>query len=157
MKLPRLRTFFLAPLILFIAFYFLALTITVSNQEAIPMLESTPTRHESLAILGASGTAGDGILKAALADPEIKNVLVITRRTTPRIEAGVASGKVQMILHQNYLDYSGVREKLVSLDAVYWAIGTNSSKDKRKVLTGFSIATGAEPTCLTNNKGNWSR
>lgn len=113
-------------MILFMAFYFAALVINVSNQEAIPVLEPAQTRHQTLAIFGASGTAGDGILKAALANPETTQILVITRRTTPRIEEGVASGKVQMTLHQDYLDYSEIREKLAPLDAVYWAIGTSS-------------------------------
>ena len=126
MKLPRLRTILLAPFIVFIAFYFAALVINVLNQDAIPVLESAQARHQTLAIFGASGTAGDGILKAALANPEITQILVITRRTTPRIEEGVASGKVQMTLHQDYLDYSEIREKLAPLDAVYWAIGTSS-------------------------------
>lgn len=126
MKLPRLRTILLAPLILFMGFYLLALVLNVLNQEAIPVLESKPTGHETLAILGASGTAGDGILKAALATPEIREILVITRRITPRIEEGVVSGKVHMILHQDYLDYSDLRERLAPLDAVYWAIGTSS-------------------------------
>ena len=126
MKLPRLRTILLAPLILFGAFYFAAIIINVLNQEAVPVLESAQAGHETLAILGASGTAGDGVLKAALANPETKQILVITRRSTPRIEEGVVSGKVQMILHQDYLDYSEIREKLAPLDAVYWAIGTSS-------------------------------
>ena len=90
------------------------------------MLESAPARHGTIAILGASGTAGDGILKASLADPEIKKIVVVTRRTTPRIAAGVASGKVQMILHKDYLDYSVIQKDLVPLEAVFWAIGISS-------------------------------
>jgi hypothetical protein len=65
-------------------------------------------------------------LKAALADPDIRNSHVITRRATPRIEEGVATGKVQMTLHTDYLDYSAVREQIAEADAVYWAIGTSS-------------------------------
>lgn len=82
--------------------------------------------HGTIAILGASGTAGDGILKAALADPDIHKIHVITRRATQRIEEGVASGKVQMTLQADYLDYSAVREQIAETDAVYWAIGTSS-------------------------------
>ena len=126
MKLPRLRTFFLAPLYLFAVFYFVALVINILKHDSVPVLESAQARQEVIAIFGASGTAGDGILKAALASPDNKQILVITRRTTPRIEEGIASGKVQMTLHQDYLDYSAIREKLTGLDAVYWAIGTSS-------------------------------
>ncbi|MDH3909374.1 MAG: hypothetical protein OEU83_10090, partial [Gammaproteobacteria bacterium] len=75
---------------------------------------------------GASGTAGDGILKAALADPDIKSIQIITRRATPRIEEGIASGKVQMTMHVDYTDYTAVRDQIADSDAVYWAIGTSS-------------------------------
>ena len=126
MKLPRLRTFILAPVFLFAAFYFAALIINMMKNDAVPTLESAAHGHETVAIFGASGTAGDGILKAALADPEIDQILVITRRTTPRIEEGTAAGKLQVILHMDYLDYAAIRDKLTPLDAVYWAIGTSS-------------------------------
>ena len=126
MKLPRLRTILLAPLLLFAVFYFVALIITALDDDTVPAIESPQVRQGKIAIFGASGTAGDGILKAALANPEIKEIQVITRRATPRMEEGVASGKVQMTLHGDYLDYSAIREKLAPLDAVYWAIGTSS-------------------------------
>ena len=126
MKLPRLRTILLAPLLLFAAIYFVALIFTVLDDDTVPAFESPQFRQGKIAIFGASGTAGDGILKAALANPEIKEIQVITRRATPRIEEGVASGKVQMTLHGDYLDYSAISEKLAPLDAVYWAIGTSS-------------------------------
>jgi len=97
-KLPRLRTIFLIPVVLFVIVY----------------------------AYGASGTAGDGILKAALAAPDIKTIHVITRRATPRIEEGVVSGKVRMTMHMDYLDYSAISEQFVDLDAVFWAIGISS-------------------------------
>lgn len=126
MKLPRLRTILLAPLILFAIFYLLGVTFNLVSHEEVPVIESVKAGHETVAIFGASGTAGDGILKAALADPETRQILVVTRRATARIEKGIASGKVQMILHLDYLDYSAIRENLAPVDAVYWAIGTSS-------------------------------
>lgn len=126
MKFLRPRTFFLVPLLLFAAFYLLAFTVALLNQQSVPTLQSTKANIENIAIFGASGTAGDGILKAALANPDVRDIHVFTRRSTPRIEEGVASGKVRMTLHQDYLDYASIREKLPLLDAVYWAIGTSS-------------------------------
>jgi nucleoside-diphosphate-sugar epimerase len=126
MKIPRLRTVLLTPLALFALLYTaLAIRHAVVDDSVAIQIESR-VNHETIAIFGASGTAGDGILKAALADRDIKKVHVITRRATPRIEEGVASGKVQMTLHTDYLDYSEVREQIVEADAVYWAIGTSS-------------------------------
>ena len=126
MKLPRLKTVLLAPLILFLVFYCLVAIVNVLNQSEIPALDSAPVDGGSIAILGARGTAGDGILKAALADRDITHITIITRRMTPRIEDGVASGKVRVIMHQDYLDYSAIRDRLSPLNAVYWAIGTSS-------------------------------
>jgi len=126
MKLPRLRTILLIPLILFALFYMTGVYMVVTDDRTVETLEASRTNHETVAILGASGTAGDGILKAALADPGIENIHVITRRATPRIEKGIASGKVQMTLHKNYLDYSAIHEQIAEADAVFWAIGISS-------------------------------
>ena len=125
-KLPRLRTFLLAPLVL-LALAWVALAIYVAALD-LPVPEPAAARAPpaTIAILGASGTAGDGILEAALADPDVRTVRVITRRITPRMEEGIAAGKVEATIHMDYLDYSAVREQLADVDAVFWAIGISS-------------------------------
>ena len=126
MKLPRLKTVLLTPLILFALFYVVLAIIVLLDENSVAPLGESPADPITIAIFGASGTAGDGILKAALASPDIKNIHVITRRATTRIEEGVTSGKVQMTLHMDYLDYSAVLEQIAEVDAVYWAIGISS-------------------------------
>ena len=126
MKLPRLRTILLIPLALFALLYIAGAATLALKDDSIAVFDGPMATHETIAIFGASGTAGDGILKAALANPEINTIHVITRRATPRIEEGVASGKVQMTLHMDYLDYGAVRQQIADADAVYWAIGTSS-------------------------------
>jgi nucleoside-diphosphate-sugar epimerase len=126
MKLPRLRTILLTPFVLFALVYLAGVITLALNDESIAVLEESPAYHATVAIFGASGTAGDGILKAALANPDIKKIHVITRRATPRIEEGVASGKVHMTLHMDYLDYSAVHGQIAEADAVFWAIGTSA-------------------------------
>ena len=91
MKLPRLRTILLAPLALFALLYIALFTKHAVIDGSVAMLAELPANHETIAIFGASGTAGDGILKAALANPDINRIHVITRRATPRIEEGVRS------------------------------------------------------------------
>ena len=126
MKFPRLRTILLIPLALFALVYIAGVVTLALKDDSIAVFAGTTANYETIAIFGASGTAGDGILKAALANPEISRIHVITRRATPRIEAGVASGKVQMTLHMDYLDYSAVRQQVADVEAVYWAIGISS-------------------------------
>lgn len=126
MKLPRLRTVLLVPLILFAAVYVWGAIIVASDDRVVPPLEGLRHAHDVIAIFGASGTAGDGILKAALADPDVEKIHVITRRSTPRIEEGVESGKVEMTTHMDYLDYLAVHEQIAEADTVFWAIGISS-------------------------------
>ena len=126
MKFPRLRTILLIPLALFALVYIAGAVTLALKDDSIAVFAGTTANYETIAIFGASGTAGDGILKAALANPEISRIHVITRRATPRIEAGVASGKVQMTLHMDYLDYSAVQQQVADVEAVYWAIGISS-------------------------------
>ena len=112
MKIPRLRTILLAPLVLFAILYIAGAVMLGLKDDSIAAFEKPAASYETIAIFGASGTAGDGILKAALAKPDIKKIHVITRRATPRIEEGVASGKVQMTLHMDYLDYSALYDDI---------------------------------------------
>ena len=126
MKIPRLRTLFLIPVALFAIVYVYGAITLALRDDSIAAFEGVPASFETVAIFGASGTAGDGILKAALAAPEIKTIHVITRRATPRIEEGVKSGKVRMTTHMDYLDYSAISEQLIDLDAVFWAIGISA-------------------------------
>jgi len=126
MKLPRLRTILLAPLVLFALVYIAGAVMLALRDDSIAVFEGPIASYETIAIFGASGTAGDGILKAALANPEISKIHVITRRATPRIDEGVAAGKVQMTIHMDYLDYSAIQEQIADVDAVYWAIGISS-------------------------------
>lgn len=126
MKLLRVRTIVLAPLVLFAIFYVGLVVFLLLDDTTVAPLQGQPARHHTVAIFGASGTAGDGILKAALANPDVAKIHVFTRRTTPRIDAGVAVGKVEVTLHLDYLDYSPLHGKIAAADAVYWAIGTSS-------------------------------
>lgn len=103
-------------------------------------VESADTQtmnHRSVALFGGTGTAGDGLLKALLNNPTVETIHVITRRSTPRIDAGVNTGKVEVILHRDYLDYTPLEGLLSEVDAVFWALGTsasNVSKEEYSVI-----------------------
>jgi len=124
--LPRLRTLLLIPVVLFALVYIAGVITLARHDDPIAVMQGSPADHATVAIFGASGTAGDGILKAAMADSAIEKIHIITRRTTPRIEDGVASGKVIMTPHMDYLDYSAIHAQIAEVDAVYWAIGTST-------------------------------
>lgn len=121
-----IRKILLATTFLIVALY-VAIAIRVATLDnTMPPLAGSPAPMATVAIFGASGTAGDGILKAALADPDIDTIHVITRRTTARMQQGVDAGKVVVTTHMDYLDYANIVDSLSDVDAVYWAIGLSS-------------------------------
>ncbi|MFT5573362.1 MAG: hypothetical protein ACI9FR_002297 [Cryomorphaceae bacterium] len=126
MKLPSLKVVLLTPLVAFTLFYLLG-AVLIANR-GNPTLETvaSPAKALEIAIFGASGTAGDGILEAALASKDIGKIQVITRRITPRMQAGINSGKAEVTIHLDYLDYSSIVSKVADVDAVFWAIGISS-------------------------------
>ena len=126
MQQPVMRTLLLVPIVLFTLFYLVSVFVVATDDRSLETLDSQEVPPEVIALFGASGTAGDGILKAALADPDIRKIHVITRRATARIEEGIASGKVQMTRHMDYLDCEKIHEEISEVDTVYWAIGTSS-------------------------------
>ena len=126
MRIPRLRSVLVTLLVLFAAFYLFGAASLALRDNSLAVFAGVPANLETIAIFGASGTAGDGILKAAMAAPEVSKIHVFTRRATPRMEEGIASGKVQMTRHMDYLDYEAIREQIAEVDAVFWAIGISS-------------------------------
>ncbi len=111
--------------LLVVGYIAIAIRVATYDNTAPPYDEPRAT-YATIAIFGASGTAGDGILKAALASPDVETIHVITRRETPRIAEGVAAGKVEMTIHMDYLDYAAIHEQIADVDAVFWAIGLSS-------------------------------
>jgi hypothetical protein len=77
-------------------------------------------------VFGATGSAGDGLLKAAIEDPEVERIVVVTRRSSPRIDAAVADGRVEMRLHEDYTDYASLADVLGEVNTVLWGLGTSS-------------------------------
>lgn len=77
-------------------------------------------------VFGATGSAGDGLLKAAIDDKEVKKIIVVTRRTSPRIEKGIASGKVEMRILKDFTDYSSIAAMLTDVNTVLWGLGISS-------------------------------
>ena len=100
------------------------LTLGTMTPAADPVRDQDANRI--VMVFGATGSVGDGLLKAAIEDPEVEKVHVITRRTSPRIEAGVTGGKVAMNLHEDFTDYSSLTDTLGEINTVLWGLGTSS-------------------------------
>mgnify|MGYP001546759641 CR=1 FL=1 len=85
-----------------------------------------PAANRVVMVFGATGSVGDGLLKAAMLDEEVESVYAVTRRLSPRLEAGQASGRVQVIVHEDFADYSGMDAILAEVNTVMWGLGTTS-------------------------------
>jgi len=113
----------------------LLLTITVANIWGyITLGVLTPkantaydeTANRVVMVFGATGSVGDGLLKAAIEDDHVERIIVVTRRTSPRIDAGVAQGKVELHLHRDYTAYAPFADILPQVNTVLWGLGTSS-------------------------------
>jgi hypothetical protein len=77
-------------------------------------------------VTGATGSVGDGLLKAAMLDDDVETIYALTRRMSPRLEQGKASGRVQVIMHMDFTDYTDLADSLAQVNTVMWGLGTTS-------------------------------
>ncbi len=74
-----------------------------------------------LILFGATGMVGMGVLREALADPDIEAVLAIGRRT-----CGVTHSKLRELLLPDLFDLPADMSQLTGYDACIWAVGVSS-------------------------------
>jgi nucleoside-diphosphate-sugar epimerase len=88
-------------------------------------------------VTGATGFSGGEVLRQALADAEIEEVAVLTRRLT-----GIRHPKLKEILCKDFLDYSGV--ELRGYDACIWCLGVSqtqvSKEEYVKITCDYTLA-----------------
>ena len=90
-------------------------------------------------VSGATGSVGDGLLKAAMEDPQVEKVYALSRRSSERIEAGVTSGRVELLLHQDFTDYSNLAGVLAQVNTVLWGLGTSSLNVDDETFTWIHV------------------
>jgi uncharacterized protein YbjT (DUF2867 family) len=102
--------------------------LTLGTIDPDPAATRDDRANRVVMVFGANGSVGDGLLKAAMEDPGVEQIHVITRRSSPRIEQGVASGRVAVRLLDDFTDYSSLADLLPEVNTVLWALGTSSLK-----------------------------
>lgn len=85
-----------------------------------------PAANQVVMVFGATGSVGDGLLKAAMEDDQVQTIYAVTRSLSPRLEAGQAAGRVKVIQHEDFTDYSSLATQLAEVNTVLWALGTSS-------------------------------
>ena len=72
-------------------------------------------------LFGATGMVGEGVLLESLKHPNVESVLVIGRRP-----CNVKHPKLNELLHQDFFDYSTIKDKLQGYDACFFCLGVSS-------------------------------
>ena len=73
-------------------------------------------------IYGATGMIGQGVLIECLEHPDVKNILVIGRKSI-----GFDHVKVREIIIDDFLDYSSVQNELTGYNACFFCLGVSST------------------------------
>jgi uncharacterized protein YbjT (DUF2867 family) len=85
-------------------------------------------------LTGATGTAGSGALRQAIADREVEQVVVLARRAPKATHR-----KVEFVPHADFTDYAAVVDRLRGLDAALWCLGTSQSRVTRGELHRITV------------------
>jgi uncharacterized protein YbjT (DUF2867 family) len=90
-------------------------------------------------LTGATGTAGSEVLRQALADADVTEVLVLSRRPLD-----IADPKLRVAVLEDFLDYSKVARQFAGYDACLWCLGISqtevSKDDYEKITFGYALA-----------------
>ena len=90
-------------------------------------------------LFGATGMVGSAALIECLDHPDVTRVLAIGRRS-----CGVSHGKLDELIHTDFLDYSGVQDRLTGYDACLFCLGVSSAgmseEEYTRITYDFTMA-----------------
>jgi len=72
-------------------------------------------------VFGSTGMVGEGVLHECLKHPDVKEILIINRRSY-----GVKHYKLKEIVHQDFTDFSAIDNQLIGYNACYFCMGVSS-------------------------------
>jgi uncharacterized protein YbjT (DUF2867 family) len=101
-------------------------------------------------LFGATGMVGQGVLRECLLDAGIESVLVVGRSPT-----GQQHAKLHEILHDNFMDFSGIESELKGYDACFFCLGVSSvgmDAERYRHLT-YDITLAAAKTLVALDPG----
>jgi uncharacterized protein YbjT (DUF2867 family) len=101
-------------------------------------------------LFGATGMVGQGCLRECLLDADVESVLAVGRSPT-----GQRHARLREILHDNFLDFSGIESQLAGFDACFFCLGVSSvgmGEERYRHLT-YDITMAAARTLAKLNPG----
>ena len=88
---------------------------------------------KNVIIMGSSGMIGGLVLEGCLRLPEVSRVTIIVRKPS-----GISHPKVVEVIHENFLDFSGIETHLKGQDVCFYCVGVYTGQvpaDVFKVIT----------------------
>ena len=101
-------------------------------------------------LFGATGMVGQGVLRECLLDASVESVLVVGRSPT-----GQHHAKLHEVLHQDFMNFSGIESELRGYDACFFCLGVSSvgmDPERYHHLT-YDVTMAAAKTLVTLNPG----
>ena len=90
-------------------------------------------------LFGATGMIGQGVLRECLHDPGVQTIRIVVRSAT-----GIQHIKLKEIIHEDFFQYSSVKDDLRDCDACFFCLGISSAGmkevDYRKVTYDITLA-----------------
>src|SRR6476620_8475327 len=99
-------------------------------------------------ITGSTGTVGAELVRQAIADNDIEQVILLARNPSD-----TKHPKIREIIHKDFLNYSGLENVFKDADACLWCLGisqTRVSKEDYFVIT-YDYAVAAAKAMLAAN------
>jgi uncharacterized protein YbjT (DUF2867 family) len=94
-------------------------------------------------LFGASGVVGQGVLRECLLDERITEVVAVVRSPLGR-----SDGKLTEIVHDDFTDFSPLRERLRGFDACFWCLGVSSvglgAEEYRRISYDYTLTAARE-------------
>ena len=75
-------------------------------------------------IFGATGLIGTECVRQAIEDKTIEQITVITRRD---FDKNITSEKLNVIIHEDFLDYSALLDVFKNHQGCIWALGISQN------------------------------
>ena len=90
-------------------------------------------------VTGATGLAGEELVRQAIADDNITSITAIVRKPMKLLSA-----KLNTIIHNNFMDYSGLEDLFKNCDTFFWCLGISQSQvskaEYERITYDYTIA-----------------
>ncbi|HMI94516.1 MAG TPA: NAD-dependent epimerase/dehydratase family protein [Polyangiales bacterium] len=108
------------------------------------------TKPLKVVLFGATGMVGHAVLHECLQNPDVAEVLSVSRRSK-----GLAHPKYRELLHEDLFDLRPVAEQLTGFDACFFTVGVSSAgmKEADYARTTFDLTKAVVDVLLPLNPG----